>query len=193
MYVADYFKDARSTAIYPDHARFFYPVLGLVGEMGEFVAKFDVMVDRMSTVKPSVELLQLEAGDVLWYIANTLLDLGLDASIFVEHCTGRVSPGPATFDLTSRFLLRERLKANVLASLGRISEVAKKALRDNNSQVKTEKKGLVLNEVCNVFAALCVAVELIPDISMDSVARANIEKLFSRKERGVLQGSGDNR
>lgn len=31
------------------------------------------------------------------------------------------------------------------------------------------------------------------DLSLDEIAKTNIEKLFSRKERGVLKGSGDNR
>ena len=30
-------------------------------------------------------------------------------------------------------------------------------------------------------------------ITMDDVAEANIDKLFGRKKRGVLQGSGDDR
>ena len=31
------------------------------------------------------------------------------------------------------------------------------------------------------------------DISMNSIAAMNVEKLNSRKERGVIGGSGDNR
>ena len=31
------------------------------------------------------------------------------------------------------------------------------------------------------------------DLTLDEIAKTNIEKLFSRKERGVLKGSGDNR
>jgi NTP pyrophosphatase (non-canonical NTP hydrolase) len=31
------------------------------------------------------------------------------------------------------------------------------------------------------------------DTNLSSVADKNIQKLFSRKERGVLKGSGDNR
>ena len=31
------------------------------------------------------------------------------------------------------------------------------------------------------------------EISLDDVAQANIEKLYSRLERGTLQGNGDNR
>jgi len=31
------------------------------------------------------------------------------------------------------------------------------------------------------------------DLTLDEIAEFNIQKLFSRKERGVLKGSGDNR
>jgi NTP pyrophosphatase (non-canonical NTP hydrolase) len=45
--------------------------------------------------------------------------------------------------------------------------------------------GDVLWYVANLSADL--------NISMQEVAEMNIDKLNSRKERGVLQGSGDNR
>ena len=31
------------------------------------------------------------------------------------------------------------------------------------------------------------------DLDLDELARRNLEKLFSRKERGVIRGDGDNR
>jgi len=39
------------------------------------------------------------------------------------------------------------------------------------------------------IAQICTELNL----SMEEVAKFNLEKLFSRKERGVITGSGDNR
>jgi hypothetical protein len=36
-----------------------------------------------------------------------------------------------------------------------------------------------------------IATEL--DLGLDEIAQGNLEKLFSRQQRGVIQGAGDNR
>ncbi len=75
---------------------------------------------------------------------------------------------------------------------GEIAEKCKKILRDKNGIVSDEDKLLIKKEIGDqiwYIAALCKEFGL----SMDEVAVANIDKLRSRKERGVIQGSGDNR
>lgn len=46
-----------------------------------------------------------------------------------------------------------------------------------------------LGDVLWYIAAICSDL----DISLDSVAKANVEKLASRRARGVIRGDGDNR
>lgn len=92
----DYQKLAETTAIYPSDYRGAYPALGLVEEAGEVAGK----VKKMLRDKPYlhtylilrteplpehyVEFQQLkdaikkELGDVLWYIAATCTDFGLN-------------------------------------------------------------------------------------------------------------------
>lgn len=75
---------------------------------------------------------------------------------------------------------------------GEVSEKIKKIIRDGNGEVTEEKRTEILKEIGDVLwyiAALCSDL----DVDMGEVAQANLDKLFSRKERGVIHGNGDNR
>ncbi len=75
---------------------------------------------------------------------------------------------------------------------GEVLEKIKKAIRDDNSTITPERKEELRKELGDVLwyvAQLCNELDL--DLGM--VAANNIEKLNSRKERGTLQGSGDDR
>ena len=73
-----YQEKAVETAIYdPDHA-VTYPLIGLVGEVGEFANKYKkVLRDgaHFTTQDATAEL-----GDILWYIANLANDLDISLS-----------------------------------------------------------------------------------------------------------------
>jgi len=70
---------------------------------------------------------------------------------------------------------------------GEVAEKIKKYIRDGELDKDSVAKELgdVLWYIANLASDL--------DIDLDVIAHNNIEKLFSRKERGVLHGSGDNR
>ena len=70
---------------------------------------------------------------------------------------------------------------------GEVAEKVKKQVRDNTfSRHETAKElGDVLWYLANLANDL--------GYSLTEIAENNIEKLESRKERGVIQGSGDNR
>jgi len=75
---------------------------------------------------------------------------------------------------------------------GEVAEKIKKVIRDGNGVVSEEKKVEITKELGDVLWYVAnLAQEL--GISMDDAATKNIEKLKSRQDRGVLQGSGDNR
>lgn len=75
----------------------------------------------------------------------------------------------------------------LLQSAARISERIKKRLRDGViDRVATAKE---LGDSLWYWLRLCVELGLNPD----DVARANYEKLASRRARGMIGGSGDNR
>lgn len=76
--------------------------------------------------------------------------------------------------------------------VGELSEKCKKILRDKEGVVTSSDKEAITKEIGDVLwyvAALCSEF----DLSMEEVAEINLEKLRSRKERGKIQGSGDDR
>lgn len=76
--------------------------------------------------------------------------------------------------------------------VGEVAEKAKKILRDKGGRVSDEDKEELLKELGDVLWYLSqTATEF--DLSLEEVARLNIEKLQSRKDRGKISGSGDNR
>ena len=75
---------------------------------------------------------------------------------------------------------------------GEVAEHAKKAIRDDAGKVSDERRAAMSKELGDVLWYVAqLASEL--DLSLDDIAKQNLEKLFSRQERGVLSGSGDDR
>ena len=87
MTLDEYETEAMNTAIYPGHL--IYPLLGLQGEVGEISEKvkkyFRDTTEEMELDDPVIEMsaelredLAREAGDLLWYLAAFVGDLGYD-------------------------------------------------------------------------------------------------------------------
>lgn len=75
---------------------------------------------------------------------------------------------------------------------GEIAEKIKKIIRDENNILTEEKKTELKKELGDVLWYLSqVSTEL--GLSLEDIAKTNLEKLLSRLERGVLHGNGDNR
>lgn len=75
---------------------------------------------------------------------------------------------------------------------GEVCEKAKKLIRDGNGVVTPEYKASITKELGDVLWYLSnISTDL--GITLEDVAKTNIEKLKSRKERDMLNGSGDNR
>jgi NTP pyrophosphatase (non-canonical NTP hydrolase) len=67
---------ARDTAIYPPEEAITYPLLGLVGEVGEFANKYKKVI-RDGKEFPREDMAS-ELGDILWYLANLAYDCDLN-------------------------------------------------------------------------------------------------------------------
>lgn len=75
---------------------------------------------------------------------------------------------------------------------GEIANMIKKIMRDDNGQIREETKEELKGELGDVlWYVACLASEL--GHTLDDVAQHNVDKLASRKERGVIGGSGNNR
>ncbi len=75
---------------------------------------------------------------------------------------------------------------------GEVSEKVGKLLRDKNGALEPDDKAELAKELGDVLWYLAnLAWEL--DVNLGTIGEINIEKLKSRKDRGKLKGSGDNR
>jgi len=75
---------------------------------------------------------------------------------------------------------------------GEVADKIKKIIRDKGGKLSTEDVTEISKELGDVLwyiSTLCSELKL----DFGAVASANINKLFSRKERGVIGGGGDNR
>lgn len=75
---------------------------------------------------------------------------------------------------------------------GEVADKVKKVIRDNNGTFDDGRKKEIAKELGDVLWYIAT---LSNDIgySLDEIAQMNYEKLSSRKERGMISGSGDNR
>ena len=85
--------------------------------------------------------------------------------------------------------------AKLLGLVGEAGEVAekfKKIVRDKDGVVSEEDKKEIIKELGDVLWYISAMANYL-DVSLDEVARMNLDKLFSRQNRGTSRGSGDNR
>lgn len=75
---------------------------------------------------------------------------------------------------------------------GEVAEKIKKVLVNDKGVLTDERREYLLKELGDVLWYLSRLSQTLGS-SLESVANGNIEKLKSRKERGVSMGDGDNR
>lgn len=73
-----YQEKAVDTAIYPSEHASTYPLIGLIGEVGEFANKYKKVLRDDATF--SEKDITAELGDILWYVANLASDFGISLS-----------------------------------------------------------------------------------------------------------------
>lgn len=83
----------------------------------------------------------------------------------------------------------------VLGMAGESGEVAdklKKIIRDKGGTITPADEAELVKEIGDVLWYVAVMADQL-GVSLNDVAQANVDKLASRKSRGTLAGSGDNR
>lgn len=79
-----------------------------------------------------------------------------------------------------------------LGEVGEVQGKIKKVIRDDGGVLSEEKRQAIIDELGDVlWYASQLATEL--EVDLEHVARRNLRKLASRKDRGQLGGSGDER
>ncbi len=88
------------------------------------------------------------------------------------------------------------LALGIADEAGEVAGKVKKLIRDHNfksvSELSDEQKGELVKEVGDVLW-YCAQIATEVGVDLGLVAHLNIEKLYSRLERGQIGGSGDNR
>ena len=84
------------------------------------------------------------------------------------------------------------LMPGLAAEAGEVAGKWAKVIRDDDGILTPETRAGILKEVGDCYWFLALIAEVL-EVSSEDIAAVNLEKLLSRKERGVLGGSGDNR
>ena len=184
-----YQSSANTVAIYPGRlgerleittSGLFYVVLGLSGEIGELQEKI--------ICQEHEDLIIKEFGDVYWYISQVCMELDTPMSHLLRVKVNFKKL--RKIQDASYMIERQLLSLSILS--GRINEILKKSFRDNNGHITPAKKEEIIEILSKIIHSLS-GVAGMCNIDPEEAMHKNIEKLFSRKERGVLGGSGDNR
>lgn len=180
---------AMSTAL-PTSLNMAYMAYGLVNEIGELQEK---LISNTPGILTSEETLK-ELGDVLWYIAGVSQIRGWKLSEVVLDDTTDIAISEYAVGEESEVLASEsgqesciKLSIGLTIAAGNLCGALKKEIRDNTHKPDVEKEALRRIFQISVMLAKVVS------STLEHVAIANIEKLASRKARGVIGGNGDNR
>lgn len=148
-----------------------YAVLGLQSEIGELFEKIELNADNKEIIK--------EAGDIPWYVALicTLNDIELEdiAEVAKEKA----------FGVIKHYHYSSMNKMIIESS--NLCGIWKKQIRDGKHNIS--------DIYCKLTSILAELFEVCKTLgfNIENVLQINIEKLFDRKKRGVISGSGDNR
>ena len=151
-----------------------YTILGLIGELTELKETANKHTDDLEITDEHKEAIIKEAGDCFWYLSQFTMELGIPFSQISGAPVWKVGEyGPHYH-------------------CGLICEMVKKAIRDNCGQVTPQIKEKILLQLKHVYEHLIYFCKIY-EIDPEYVMKRNIEKLFSRRDRGVLGGSGNDR
>jgi hypothetical protein len=193
MNLKEFQNKARSTAIYlrVENSKMIYPALGLVGECGEVAEKIKKMIrDDDGEITPERrEAIKKELGDVMWYIANICCDIDSDMEKIYRNIYSINTP--RAHDITTLILPRLVLRMNRYAS-----SVATRLEQWYYMFGGSSEENDRFSDTHVYLGLIIGCVEEIAfrfGFTLEEIYTNNIEKLLSRKRRGKLGGSGDDR
>ncbi len=162
-----------------------YPTMGLAGEVGELLDKLHEDTDSAEIVK--------EMGDVLWYTMSLCIDADIEFGWCNQTFTefAKTTWGTETCQTVTEEEISEAMRRLPII-VGGVCEIVKKTFRDNEGVLLANKR-LELTGLLGVILRYLYVIGAYESVTLDVVAEANIGKLTSRRDRGVLHGDGDNR
>jgi NTP pyrophosphatase (non-canonical NTP hydrolase) len=184
-YLDDFQVAARKTAIYPAKAMYRYPALGLLGVIGEVANKVKKITRDEGGVPTEVSKAAVakELSDCMWYAAAVASDYGLLLS--------------GTCDTEGNIRSRENESDDLDYHILRMGEAVGRLCSDTtcviNDSVVLEMTRSDIQSSLNIIVSYAMAIAYLLGTDLEAVCKLVIKKLEDRAQRGVLQGSGDNR
>ena len=175
----NYPERARKTAIYKEAGTgsllaVIYPGVGVSCEALELLEKLSL--DHSSpTLREDVKK---EAGDVLWMIAMLSIELKFD---FVDTVTAK--------EKASEWVSNTASLARAMERCEKVASLVTKYMRDSDTKKRREQ---IIEAVKHLMPTIHSILGTY-NITLEEAAAYNIIKLSDRKDRGVLEGSGDDR
>lgn len=184
------YQEKAMTTCMPSSKNFSYMALNLMGEFGEFCDKVAEGADT--------EEVQQEAGDIAWQIAGLAWVMGWS----LEQIACQNIYDEKTFNYS---YYEHRLAGAIGKLQGRVGKAIRKeeafigyGMKYNDLYIITEgvqPSPLVedikqaLRDVYRFYVLMLSAMQL----DLNETLQKNLDKLASRKKRGVIDGNGDNR
>lgn len=186
----EYLVESEKTAVYyqwasdnvtQDVIKAVYPILGLVGELAE-------LREKIINYAGAKEI-QKEISDCNWYLAdiariyNIVLSMPSGDAVYGIYIHNE---GMSILDTIN----------HVLGIASDMCNVSKKVIRDSGGFITFDHSQKIAVNLQNVFewvVYLCHYFVAHEEYPFEYILQMNLDKLFDRKERGVLGGEGDNR
>ncbi len=178
MNFEEYRLVTNETAVYPKDKEELYLALGLMSELGEIAGKLKKIIrDKNGDFEEKDRLeLEKECGDVFWYLAQISNMLFPHSPVKKLVCNGEFE-NDIYQSLNDVFSAAAYLHTCMLASY-----------YDTHIEL-IEEREIQSYKTLALFEWFCIKL----GISPSSARQKNINKLFDRKKRGMIQGSGDDR
>ena len=191
-----YIENTRKTALYPKEEAIDYVVLGLHGEAGEICNKVKKIIrDNNNELNETVkEKIRHEFGDCCWYLARTWDEITkydselFDYSLYSPQYKDRFPLNEYKDDIVPYTYALNLVSADILNLAYHTYHLK------HDPQKRIERCGYITFEnLCKFRELITIIAAQFLDTTFEELCDLNIEKLFSRLDRGVIKGDGDNR
>jgi NTP pyrophosphatase (non-canonical NTP hydrolase) len=191
--IVNYIEGTATTAVYPGVGGFVgltYVLHGLIGEAGELSNKFKKMLRDGNREQLRDQMVD-ELGDVLWYAARLAVELGglsSSSTFTIPVRDMKRSAHLAIMDDGIHIPFISFALLQLHKAVASINDLCEEKYGDHDPTYTMEAKDPMielfwtLHDVAYVLGA-----------DLDTVGAKNLAKLTSRKDRGKLQGAGDDR
>lgn len=197
--IGQYEAGTTETAIYPGVGTGFYDALryvglGLTGEIGEISEKIKKAYrdEGGMLTDEKQRALRAECGDVLWYITRAGVEHGIGLVEILQ------ADGPDNYFSNANFNWYNSPKIGEMGNVLDWASYYASGMAEWNGVYAGNVRSFSYldSRGAATYYLSCIAHNLNQLLvtlgsSLDEAAQSNHDKLFSRKERGVISGSGD--